>query len=652
MVEEIYSKSKYTKVKLKPKTKMITTFLTTILTLLTLTTFMAMSSNVGQVEAATNTGNCAALDATPNGECDVTIDYDGNCSPSSSNCNIQLNVPPSTPGNLRLNYLLETGVFCNNVAGGSTSKAFCLANNFNNYASTVAQTGGGTMNNQFNFEGSQQIRDTDGQDRFKATNTMDQRARVNTDANPNSVVNTDGSGDNFVLKYLQDVVEPDDTTNRNLGKQLVSLEALGGGKIDTSEHSELGFSLEQRLLDIDNHDTASPDWLTATNRASQVLGIDAQNGGVINYDTNGLSLVSQTIDDCSFATTSSTNPNPTACLNFAGDENPLNTALTNGQRAQLFAHGAGTTVDVDNLRQLINQKIDNFENANGDDATNTVTDGQLFVAKATQGGDIDMALSDVDEQTQSLSQSIINSDEITRNEVVKPNAANLAVFNTVSTAPRTATQLNTLGLAGDAGQAIYIGEDPRTGPLDPTNPLATDSVKGFVEADVDQELTQSIANANTPATTNPATNPTARNSGTMVMTLLAQNGPSELFVEGFDQYLRQTATCSNCANNGAVSATFEVSGDNTLTLTPGSIQGLTQTLTQNNRINTNAVISSITVSGTNNADATIGLNQQISNTNGANNGNSIFTGTYTTDTTQNCNISTNGAFTQSSSVCS
>ncbi len=631
-MEEIYSKSKYTKLKLKPKTKMITTFLATILTLLTLTTFTAMSSNVGQVEAATNTGNCAALDATPNGECDVTIDYDGNCSPSSPNCNIQLNVPPSSPGQLRLNYLLETGLFCNNVAGGSASKAFCLQNNFNNYASTVTQTGTGTMDNQFNFEGSQQIRDTDGQDRFKGTNTMDQTVRVNT--NTGSVVDTNGPGDNFQLQYLQDIVEPDDTTNTNLAKQLVSLEALGGGKIDTSEHEELGFLLEQRLLDIDNHDTAATDRLTATNRASQVLGIDAQNGGVINYDTNGLSLVSQTIDDCSFATTTSTNP--TNCLNFAGDHNPANTALTNGQRAQLFAHGAGTTIDVDNLRQLINQKIDNFENANGDDATNRVVDGQLFVAKATNGGDIDMALDDVDEQTQSLSQSIINSDENSVNEVVKPNAA------TFTTNLARQAELVNLGFAGSAGQAIYIGEDPRT-PLDPTT-ATTDSVKGLVEADVDQRLQQSISE-------NDANTGSARNSGTMVMTLLAKDGPSELFVEGFDQYLTQTATCSNCANNGAVSATFEVNGDSTLTLTPGSIQGLTQTLTRDGATNTNAVISKITVSGTG-TDATIGLNQQISNTNGGNNGISQFTGTYTADATQNCNISQNGVFTQASSVCS
>jgi hypothetical protein len=595
-----------------------------------------MSSNVGQVEAATNTGNCAALDATPNGECDVTIDYDGNCSPSSPNCNIQLNVPPSSPGQLRLNYLLETGLFCNNVAGGSASKAFCLNNNFNNYASNVAQTGTGTMDNQFNFEGSQQIRDTDGQDRFKATNTMKQDVSVNTvdaTSSTTSSVITNGAGENVQLKYLQDVVEPDDTTNTNNGRQLVSLESINGGKIDTSEHEELGFSLEQRLLDIDNHDTAATDRIKATNNALQTLGIDSDNGALVNYDTNGLSLVSQTIDDCSFATGATTE-----CLNSAGDPT-LSPTLTNGQRSQLFADGAGTTIDVDNLRQLINQNIDNFENANGRDALNTVRDGQLFVAKATQGGDIDMALSDVDEQTQSLSQSIINSDGNSVNEVVKPNAA------TFTTNTMRQAQLVNLGFAGSAGQAIYIGEDPTT-PLDPTT-ATTDSVKGLVEADVDQILKQSISE-------NDANTGTAKNSGTMVMTLLAKDGPSELFVEGFDQYLTQTATCSNCANNGAVSATFEVNGDSTLTLTPGSIQGLTQTLTRDGATNTNAVISKITVSGTG-TDATIGLNQQISNTNGGNNGISQFTGTYTAatpDRTQNCNISQNGVFTQASSVCS
>ena len=636
-MEEIFSKLRYTKIQTKQrKPKVIPTFFVTILTLLTLTTFTAMSSNVDKVEAQTVIDSDCQPNSPSTVDCDVAIDYDGNCNPNAPNCDIRINVQanPQPDGNneLRLDYILETGIYCNDVAGGSAGKTACLANSLNEYDNNVIvnRAPGTTSDNQFNFIGSQQVRETAGQDNFKATNDMEQRVTIDTGpANTGSVIDTDGDGDNFKLEYLQDIVHPDDTTNTNKAYQLVSLEALGGGKIDTTDHSELGFRVEQRLIDIDDSSTnMATTPVTAKNEANQVLGIDSDNGAVTEYDTKGLSLVSQTIDDCSFGTAD--------CLNFAGT--PGDTSFTNGQRVQLYADGSGTTLDVDNLRQILNQNIDNFENANGDDAINRVVDGQLFVAKATQGGDIDMALSDVTEQTQSLSQSIINSDENTINEVVKPNAA---VFT-----PLTPTQAQQLGFAGSAGQAIYIGEDPTT-PLDPTT-ATTESVKGFVEADVDQELVQSISGV----TDNDNLNPTARNSGTMVMTLLAKDGLSELFVEGFDQYLRQTATsCNNCANNGAVSATFEVNGDSTLTLKPGSIQGLTQTVTQDNRINTNAVISKITVSGTG-TDATIGLNQQISNTNAANNGNSIFTGTYTADANQNCNINQNGAFTQASSVCS
>ena len=65
----------------------------------------------------------------------------------------------------------------------------------------------------------------------------------------------------------------------------------------------------------------------------------------------------------------------------------------------------------------------------------------------------------------------------------------------------------------------------------------------------------------------------------MTLTLLSKQGPSQLFVDGFDQYLTQTATCSNCQNNGQIHAIFEVSGDATFTLKQGSIQGLTQIAT-------------------------------------------------------------------------
>ena len=602
MMEEISSKSKYTK--LKPKTKMIPTFLVTILTFLTLTTFTAMLPNVDQVEAVTNAASCNALDPNPNAECDVTVDYDGDCSPSNADCNVNINVNanPSANNQLRLNYLLETGIECSSVQS-SWGQARCLAASQNEYRSNVGVTTGtgATSDNQFNFEGSQQVRETAGQNNFFATNDMTQNVNVNTQGT-GSVVDTNGEGDNFQLEHLQDIVEPDDTRNTNNAHQLVTLEALNGGKIDTSEHSELGFRVEQRLLDIDDTDLASssnpPITVTATNRANQVLGIDSTNGAEINYDTNGLSLVSQTIDDCSFGTAD--------CLNSAGT--PGDTSLTNGQRVQIFADGAGdvaivgndeiegTNVDVDNLRQLLNQNIDNFENANDREATNRA-DNQLFHAVAANGGDIDMAGSGFTEQTQSIRQSIRNSDE-----------------NTVNAANQ---------------QLIRVGTD-----LIP--------IEGLVKADVDQRLQQSISRANIGPSIN---------SGIMVMTLLAKTGPSELFVEGFDQYITQTTSCSNCQNNAQIHALFEVSGDATFTLQPGSIQGLTQTATVDGTINENTVTSQITVLG-DGTIANIYLDHQIYNINDQNSGISSFQATYNDGNTynRNCVITQPGTYTDINGV--
>ena len=58
-----------------------------------------------------------------------------------------------------------------------------------------------------------------------------------------------------------------------------------------------------------------------------------------------------------------------------------------------------------------------------------------------------MALADVDEQTQSIKQSITDSTGNTRNEV------------TAQTLPVTVPALRNQGLNG---QAIYIGDDPNT----------------------------------------------------------------------------------------------------------------------------------------------------------------------------------------------
>jgi hypothetical protein len=134
---------------------------------------------------------------------------------------------------------------------------------------------------------------------------------------------------------------------------------------------------------------------------------------------------------------------------------------------------------------------------------------------------------------------------------------------------------------------------------------------------------------------------------------LSKEGPSQLFINGFDQYLTQTVNnCIGCSNNGIVTALFEVEDAATFTLRDGSIQGLTQTVNRDGATTTNTVSSRISVLG-DGTDANIGLNQQVSNVNGGfagvQNGASDFQATYNADANQQCNISTVGTFTPTTS---
>ena len=165
-------------------------------------------------------------------------------------------------------------------------------------------------------------------------------------------------------------------------------------------------------------------------------------------------------------------------------------------------------------------------------------------------------------------------------------------------------------------------------------------VQGLVEADLNQHLEQQIVGANTGS---------AANQGKTLITLFAKSGASQLFVEGFEQYLSQTASgCSGCTNHGTVQALFEVDNTADFTLKDGSIQGLTQVVNQNSASNNNLVSSQITVLGS--TSANIGLDHQLSALNGnqqTNGGVSSLNAQYNAGTpNQNCVISTTGSFTQ------
>ena len=54
-------------------------------------------------------------------ECDVDIDYDGNCSATALKCDINININANPQ--LKLKYILETGIFCSNVLVVHAGKA-------------------------------------------------------------------------------------------------------------------------------------------------------------------------------------------------------------------------------------------------------------------------------------------------------------------------------------------------------------------------------------------------------------------------------------------------------------------------------------------------------------------------------------------------
>ena len=220
-----------------------------------------------------------------------------------------INFVPSGDNELKLHSVLETGVECSDVKS-SWGKANCILNSKNNYVSnTIINTDGlaKLFDNEINYEGSQQVRDTSGQDNFKTTNTMNQKADLAT-RGAGATIDTDVSGKNVILQYKQDIVKPDDTQNTNLGSQAVNMFAQVKSTIDTSAHEELGFNLVQTLRNNDDDDgthISSP--ITTKNEANQVINVDARGGATIKYDTLGLSTTTQDIYKCSLGGGSCTN---------------------------------------------------------------------------------------------------------------------------------------------------------------------------------------------------------------------------------------------------------------------------------------------------------------------------------------------------------
>ena len=181
--------------------KILKSFFITIsmLSMITAVTFM---NNIGEADARVllkDTTDCNTIDSKSAGECKINTQFLDDCYTSTAaNCNIAVDINkgtfnPSGSNELKLNYLLKSGIACSAGASGSGwTKANCLMNTVNNYnydPTTGAQTPSININtdNRYDkldieakYDGSQRITNTAGKDRFQATNDMKQQVNVRT----------------------------------------------------------------------------------------------------------------------------------------------------------------------------------------------------------------------------------------------------------------------------------------------------------------------------------------------------------------------------------------------------------------------------------------------------------------------------------------
>jgi len=592
----------------------------------TITAFTFMN-NIGEADARTliKDPDCATIDAKSAGECKISAQFLDDCATmSTANCNIAVDINrgifnPSGSNELKLDYLLKSGIACGTGPSGWT-KASCLMNTANNYnydPATGAQTSSININtdNRYDrldveakYDGSQRITNTLGKDRFQATNDMKQQVNVRTSGS-GSGVDLEGDGaDGVQLKYNQLISGPDNSINKNNARQQFDVNAFSGGNIEFL-HDEYGFDTKQTISNTAGP-TGTTNLLSTLNQGKQTLTANVFNDADVRYDTYGLSTSTQNIQDIAGKGT---------VQNKAGDPATINSATaTDGMRVNLEASGYGANVDADNTLQTLKQDIAGFTGSTATASTPTALNEinrMLFSALARQNTPNDLAEISVTEnepQTQTVSQAIYNSGGTVDLRNTATAGINLG-FEAFNANPTT-------------------GDDPVTGDLQ--------------YEDLSQTLDQLI----TGATANTATDRQVFNVGTTLLTLLSHDGTSQFIVDGFDQYLHQTTDgCTNCGNQGNVQAIFSVDDAATFNLREGSVQGLTQYVNQDGVFTNNNVLATIGVTG-DGTDANILYQQEILNVNNQVTGGSVgsgtssFSATFNQDVNTQCSISGNGNY--------
>ena len=637
-MEDISSKTQNT------NSIILRSFFVTITMLSTVIAFTLMNY-IGEADARTliKDPDCNTIDAKSAGECKINAQFLDDCATNANaNCNIAVDIDrgtfnPSGSNELKLNYLLKSGIACSATPSQSWTKANCLMNTVNNYnynptspttgtqtPSIIIRTDGqyDRLDVEAKYEGLQSITNTAGKDRFKATNDMKQQVDVRTNG-AGSGVDLEGDGaDGVQLKYNQLISGPDNSANTNVARQQFDVAARSGGNIEFL-HDEYGFDLKQSIINTAGPAGSGPNTpntqppttanqLTNLNQGKQTLTAKVFNDADVRYDTYGLSTLSQNIENIAGKGT---------VQNLAGNPATANSpTATDGMRVNLEASGYGANVDADNTLQTLSQNIVGFTGSTAAASTPTALNeinSMLFSALARQITPNDLAEISVTEnepQSQTVTQAIHNSG-------------------------------GTVDLRNTADARINLGFEAFSSSTTPT--AGDDPVTGDLQyEDLSQTLDQIISGA----TANTGTDRQVFNVGTTLLTLLSHDGTSQFIVDGFDQYLSQTTDgCVNCGNQANVQAIFSVDDAATFTLEEGSVQGLTQYVSQNGVFTNNNVLATIGVVG-DGTDARILYQQEILNNNNQLTGGSVgsgtssFSATFNQDVHTHCSISGNGNY--------
>jgi hypothetical protein len=566
-------------------------------TIMTFTSFILMN-NIGEADARTlyKDPDCSTIDSKSAGECKINVNFGGDCASStyasSAKCNVNVDINrgtfnPSGDNELKLKYFIDSAIYCS-PGGTGWSKSTCLANAVNNYNAGTPSININTDNRfdlldiEATYDSDQKISTTTANNYFKANNDLKQQVNVYT-RGYDTEVDMEGSGaDGLFLKSNQLISDVDNTNADNKARQQFDVTAKSGGDILLT-HNEYGFAGDQQIINTDGRETATTtttDRLTALNQYKQTLTADVEDYGDIEYDTYGLSTISQTIQDAS------NTANRGTVQNFAGDPATANTATSkDGMRVNLEADGYGANINIDNFLQTADQDIVSFAGTSTAALAENRINEMYFSALARDDG-YDAAEIEFDPEgvhEQSIVQDIQNS------------GGNVALRNTAWAELQAGFEANVIS--------------PTTG----DDTISDNPVNGLLDVDnLDQTINQDISDVYSTSTTTA----NSFNRGDSRVLLLSQDGDSQFYVDGFTQYLDQTVDgCTNCGNIGFVDAVFTVRDAATFNLQEGSIQGLTQYNSENGQILDNTVSAIINVAG-DGTYADIFYDQQILNYNG------------------------------------